>query len=97
MSAAELKQLLRRSRNETNVYRRDVGMTQPNEQTDGRAVKDDGSRLCAPTAAEALAWRGDNVLLPGAEATPEQFPRLDNISAGFLVRGSSVRCDRRSA
>ncbi|TDD37504.1 sigma-70 family RNA polymerase sigma factor [Nonomuraea terrae] len=40
-----------------------------------------------PTAAELLAWRHDDVFLPEAEATPEEFPYLRNISAGFLFGG----------
>lgn len=39
------------------------------------------------TAAEALAWRRDNVFLPDAEASPDEFPRLHNMSAGFLFNG----------
>jgi len=40
-----------------------------------------------PTAVEALAWRREGVFLPEAEAFPEEFPRLRNISAGFLFHG----------
>ena len=39
------------------------------------------------TVAEMRAWRRDNVFLPDAEATAEEFPRLQNISAGFLFSG----------
>ncbi|WP_075766167.1 hypothetical protein [Actinoalloteichus fjordicus] len=40
-----------------------------------------------PTAAEVLAWRRDDVFLPEAEATTEEFPYLRNISAGFIFGG----------
>nr|MDT0667662.1 sigma-70 family RNA polymerase sigma factor [Micromonospora sp. DSM 115978] len=40
-----------------------------------------------PTAAEVMAWRRGGVFLPDAEATPEQFPRLTNVSAGFFFDG----------
>lgn len=66
-------------------------MTQTNEQTDQhteqRMAEDDRSDEHEPTAAEMLAWRRDNVFLPDAEATPEEFPCLKNMSAGFLFSG----------
>ena len=40
-----------------------------------------------PTAAEVLEWRRDDVFLPEAEATTEEFPSLRNISAGFIFSG----------
>lgn len=40
-----------------------------------------------PTAAEMLAWRHDDVFLPEAEASPEEFPHLQNISAEFIFGG----------
>jgi hypothetical protein len=40
-----------------------------------------------PSAAEKLEWRRDDVLLPADEATPERFPRLHNLSAGFKFGG----------
>jgi hypothetical protein len=40
-----------------------------------------------PTAAEVLAWREQDVLLPDADATPEAYPRLTNISAAFMYSG----------
>lgn len=40
-----------------------------------------------PTAAEILEWRRDGVFLPDGEATPEEFPSLKNMSAGFLFSG----------
>lgn len=40
-----------------------------------------------PTAAEMLAWRQEDVFLPAADATPEAYPRLTNISAAFMYSG----------
>jgi hypothetical protein len=40
-----------------------------------------------PTAAEIQTWRRDNVLLPAGRRTAEEFPRLNNMSAGFLFGG----------
>lgn len=40
-----------------------------------------------PTAAEVLEWRRDDVFLPEAQATTEEFPSLRNISAGFIFGG----------
>jgi hypothetical protein len=40
-----------------------------------------------PTAAEVLEWRRDDVFLPEAQATTEEFPSLRNISAGFIFDG----------
>jgi hypothetical protein len=66
-------------------------MTQINEQTDQRTerpmAKNDVSDEREPTAAELLAWRRNNVFLPEVEATPEEFPCLQNVSAGFLFGG----------
>jgi len=66
-------------------------MTQINEQTDQRTerpmAEDDVSDEREPTAAELLAWRRDGVFLPDVEATPEEFPCLKNVSAGFLFGG----------
>ncbi|MGW5515358.1 sigma-70 family RNA polymerase sigma factor [Nocardia africana] len=39
-----------------------------------------------PSAAEVLAWRRDSVFLPEAEATPEEFPTLHNLSAGHIYK-----------
>ena len=39
------------------------------------------------TAAEVLEWRRDDVFLPEAQATTEEFPSLRNISAGFIFGG----------
>ncbi|MFZ2174761.1 MAG: sigma-70 family RNA polymerase sigma factor [Rhodococcus sp. (in: high G+C Gram-positive bacteria)] len=66
-------------------------MTMINEQTD-RAVAQmtrhpmsDEER--EPTAAEMLEWRRDNVFLPEAKATPDEFPSLYNLSAGLMFGG----------
>jgi hypothetical protein len=40
-----------------------------------------------PTAAEVLEWRRDDVFLPEAQATTEEFQSLRNISAGFIFGG----------
>jgi hypothetical protein len=40
-----------------------------------------------PTAAEVSQWRRDEVFLPESEAAPEEFPKLTNLSAGFLFGG----------
>lgn len=40
-----------------------------------------------PTPAEVLEWRRDDVFLPEADACPEEYPRLRNISAGFIFGG----------
>lgn len=40
-----------------------------------------------PTAEEVLAWRRDAALLPESDATPELFPSLNNLSAGFIYKG----------
>lgn len=40
-----------------------------------------------PTPAEVLAWRRDDVFLPEAEATQEEFPSMRNISAAFIFGG----------
>lgn len=53
-----------------------------------RLVDDDVSDEREPTAAEVLAGRRDDVVLPEAEATPEEFPYLTNMSAGFLFGGA---------
>ncbi len=50
-------------------------------------AEDDVSDEREPAAAEVLAWRRDDVFLPDTEATPEEFPCLRNISAGFLFSG----------
>lgn len=50
-------------------------------------VEDEVSEEHEPTAEDRLAWRRDNVFLPEDEATPEEFPCLQNISAGFLFGG----------
>jgi hypothetical protein len=66
-------------------------MTQINEQTDQRTerpmTEDDMGDEREPTAAELLAWRRNNVFLSDVEATPEEFPCLKNVSAGFLFGG----------
>jgi len=57
-------------------------------QQAAQPVEEDGvSEEREPTAAEVLAWRRGDVLLPDAEAIPEEFPRLNNLSAGFLFDG----------
>jgi hypothetical protein len=40
-----------------------------------------------PTPAEVLEWRRDDVFLPEADACPEEYPHLRNISAGFIFGG----------
>ena len=35
-----------------------------------------------PTPAEAVEWRRDDVFLPEADACPEEYPHLRNVSAG---------------
>ena len=45
------------------------------------------SEECEPTAAEMLEWRRDDVFLPDAEATPDEFPSMRNVSAGFIFGG----------
>lgn len=50
-------------------------------------VDEDEKEGREPTAAEILAWRRDEVFLPVAEATAEEFPRLHNLSAGFIFNG----------
>jgi hypothetical protein len=50
-------------------------------------AEEDVSGQRQPTAAEIRAWRRDNVFLPEDEGTSEAFPRLNNISAGFLYSG----------
>lgn len=62
-------------------------MTQIDDRTDQRTVEDHVGEEREPTAAEKLAWRRDNVLLPDEAATPEEFPCLTNMSAGFLFSG----------
>lgn len=66
-------------------------MTQIDELT-GQGVEQqvaDGE-VCGeeePTPAEVLEWRRDDVFLPVADACPEEYPRLRNISAGFVFDG----------
>ncbi|WP_205856341.1 hypothetical protein [Phytoactinopolyspora endophytica] len=66
-------------------------MTHIDERTGQRTVhrttEDEVSDEREPTAAEMLAWRRDSVFLPEAEASPEEFPYLRNISAGFVFAG----------
>ncbi len=50
-------------------------------------AEDDASEEHELTAAEMLAWRRNDALLPDADATPEEFPCLVNLSAGFLFSG----------
>ncbi|AIJ23040.1 hypothetical protein [Amycolatopsis methanolica] len=57
------------------------------ERTEQRTAEDEGSEDREPTAAEVLARRRDDVFLPKAEAIPEEFPSLRNISAGFIFGG----------
>lgn len=40
-----------------------------------------------PTSAETREWRRGSVFLPDAEATPDEFPRMGNLSAGFMYSG----------
>jgi hypothetical protein len=40
-----------------------------------------------PTAAELLEWRRDDVFHPEADACPEEYPHLRNISSGFMFGG----------
>ena|SRR5688572_6601161 len=77
----------RGARNESSSDCRDVGMTQMDDRTEEQMTKDKVSKERDPSAEELLAWRRDNVFLPDAEVTPEEFPRLQNISAGFLFGG----------
>jgi hypothetical protein len=65
-------------------------MTDTGEQTMTRpaALQEDLDSVIEerePTAAELIASRRGDVLLPEDEASPEEFPRLHNISAAFLV------------
>lgn len=39
------------------------------------------------TAEEMAQWRRDQVILPEADATAEEFPSLTNLSAGFMFGG----------
>lgn len=62
------------------------------EETDGglkRRLREAGDER-EPTAAEMLAWRREAVFLPEADATPEMFPYLRNLSAAFMY-GAVVR------
>lgn len=40
-----------------------------------------------PSAAEIDSWRRANVLVPADEYSAEDYPRLTNLSAGFLYKG----------
>jgi hypothetical protein len=46
-----------------------------------------------PTEEERDAWRRDDLFMPAAEIDAEMFPRLSNMSAGFLFR-AVVRPER---
>ncbi|WP_049803326.1 hypothetical protein [Pseudonocardia dioxanivorans] len=62
-------------------------MTQIDERPAQRHAEDRVSDEREPTAAEILEWRRDGVFLPDGKATPEEFPSLKNMSAGFLFNG----------
>lgn len=41
-------------------------------------------RDAEPTAAEILQWRRDSVFMPEADAVPDEYPALRNMSAAFM-------------
>jgi hypothetical protein len=60
---------------------------QVGQRADGPVAEDLVSDEREPTAADVLSWRRNSAFLPDTEATPERFPYLTNISAGFLFDG----------
>lgn len=66
-------------------------MTQIDERTgQGMEQQVADGEVCGerePTPAEVLDWRRDDVFLPEADADPEEYPHLRNISAGFIFGG----------
>lgn len=80
-----------RVRNESGGDCRDGGMTQIDERTgQGMEQQVADGEVCGeqePTPAEVLEWRRDDVFLPEADADPEEYPHLRNISAGFIFGG----------
>lgn len=62
-------------------------MTQIDVRADQPTAEDNVSEEREPTAVEMLEWRRRGVFVPEADAVPEEFPSLRNMSAGFLFAG----------
>jgi hypothetical protein len=62
-------------------------MRQIDDRAGHRTAEDRVSEERVPTAAEMRERRRDDVFLPEAEATADEFPSLQNISAGFIFSG----------
>ncbi|MEI6623769.1 MAG: sigma-70 family RNA polymerase sigma factor [Actinomycetes bacterium] len=75
------------TRNETILHCRDVSMTGDN--TNAGLTMDEEREL---THEEYEAYRRETLFVEREEATPDQFPRLWNLSAAFLYRGV-IRAD----